>query len=67
MDKHGKRQYHWVNKTKRKRTKEFFTIERCNIPLDYYDRNEAFFFELLHPQSDLLKFDIPFDYDELEL
>lgn len=63
MDKYEKKQYHWVPKTKRKKVRDHFISEHCQIDPSFYDQHEAVFFELIHPKSKLNDLGIPYDED----
>jgi len=57
---YGKKYFHWIDSTARKRDKHFFTsteelkgvdgtiIEGYQFSEDFFDRNEAVFFSLIH-------------------
>lgn len=43
--------------------KDYFTQFHCQIPSELYQLHEAFFFEMVLSQSQMKKYDIPFDED----
>ena len=45
-----KRQYHWIDRTKKEKTRNFF-VREYGVPVELYNQHEDVFFKLVHNTS----------------